>query len=31
VFEAKSNVSVTAQVGTHYKMGNRIAQAYLEI
>ncbi|KAK0099301.1 hypothetical protein ONS95_006334 [Cadophora gregata] len=28
VFEAKSNVSITAQVGTHYKVGNRIAQAY---
>jgi phosphatidylserine decarboxylase len=31
VFEAKSNISVTAQVGTHYKMGSRIAQAYPEI
>ncbi len=28
VFEAKSNVSITAQVGTHYKMGTRIAQAF---
>ncbi|CZR66891.1 related to phosphatidylserine decarboxylase proenzyme [Phialocephala subalpina] len=31
VFEAKSNVSVTAQVGTHYKVGNRIAQAFPEL
>jgi len=30
VFESKSNVSVTAQVGTHYKVGNRIAQAFPE-
>lgn len=28
LFEAKSNVSVTAQPGVHYKMGTRIAQAY---
>jgi phosphatidylserine decarboxylase len=28
VFEARSNVSVTAQAGTHYKMGTRIAQAF---
>ncbi|TVY56735.1 Phosphatidylserine decarboxylase proenzyme 3 [Lachnellula cervina] len=28
VFEATSNVSMTAQVGTHYKVGNRIAQAF---
>jgi len=28
LFEAASNVSFTAQVGTHYKMGARIAQAY---
>jgi phosphatidylserine decarboxylase len=28
VFEARSNVSVTAQVGVHYKMGTRIAQAF---
>ena len=28
LFEAKSNVSITAQVGTHYKMGTRIAQAF---
>lgn len=28
VFEARSNVSMTAQVGTHYKVGNRIAQAF---
>lgn len=28
LFEAKSNVSLTAQVGTHYKMGTRIGQAF---
>ena len=28
VFEARSNVSITANVGTHYKVGNRIAQAF---
>ena len=28
LFEAKSNVSFTAQPGVHYKMGARIAQAY---
>ena len=28
LFEAKSNLSITAQVGTHYKMGTRIAQAF---
>ena len=28
VFEARSNVSVTAVVGTHYKMGTRIAMAF---
>lgn len=28
VFEAKSNVSLTAQLGTHYKVGTRIANAY---
>lgn len=28
LFEAKSNVSFTAQPGVHYKMGTRIAQAY---
>jgi phosphatidylserine decarboxylase len=28
VFEERSNVSVTAQVGVHYKMGTRIAQAF---
>jgi phosphatidylserine decarboxylase len=28
VFEAKSNVSITAQPGVHYKMGTRIAQAF---
>ena len=28
VFEESSNVSVTAQVGVHYKMGTRIAQAF---
>lgn len=28
LFEAKANVSVTAQVGTHYKMGTRVAQAF---
>ncbi|KAL9118488.1 MAG: hypothetical protein Q9187_004970 [Circinaria calcarea] len=28
VFEAKSNVSLTAQLGAHYKVGTRIAKAY---
>lgn len=28
LFEARSNVSITAQVGTHYKIGTRIAQAF---
>ncbi len=28
VFESASNVSFTAQVGVHYKMGTRIAQAF---
>lgn len=28
LFEAKSNVSITAQVGAHYKIGTRIAQAF---
>ena len=28
VFEAASNVSFTAQMGVHYKMGTRIAQAF---
>ena len=28
LFEAKSNVSITAQVGNHYKMGTRIGQAF---
>jgi phosphatidylserine decarboxylase len=28
VFEAASNVSFTAQLGVHYKMGTRIAQAF---
>lgn len=28
LFEAKSNVSFTAQPGVHYKVGTRIAQAY---
>ena len=28
VFEAKSNVSITAALGTHYKVGTRIAKAY---
>ena len=28
VFEAATNVSFTAQAGTHYKMGTKIAQAY---
>jgi phosphatidylserine decarboxylase len=28
LFEAKSNVSFTAQPGVHYKMGTKIAQAY---
>ena len=28
LFEARSNVSLTAQVGTHYKMGTRIGQAF---
>jgi phosphatidylserine decarboxylase len=28
LFEARSNVSFTAQPGTHYNMGTRIAQAY---
>jgi phosphatidylserine decarboxylase len=28
LFEAKSNVSITAQAGTHYKMGTRIGQAF---
>ena len=31
VFEAKSNVSLTAQLQTHYKMGNRIGIAYPEV
>ena len=30
LFEAKSNVSITAQLQTHYKVGNRIAQAFPE-
>ena len=28
LFESASNVSITAQVGVHYKMGTRIAQAF---
>ncbi len=28
LFEAKSNVSITAQIGVHYKMGTRIGQAF---
>lgn len=28
VFEARSNVSVTAQVGVHYKMGTRVGMAF---
>ncbi|KAL9117996.1 MAG: hypothetical protein Q9187_005462, partial [Circinaria calcarea] len=28
LFEMKSNVSLTAQLGTHYKVGTRIAKAY---
>jgi phosphatidylserine decarboxylase len=28
LFEPKSNVSITAQPGTHYKMGTRIGQAF---
>ncbi|KAF0813300.1 Phosphatidylserine decarboxylase proenzyme [Andreprevotia sp. IGB-42] len=28
LFEARSNVSFTAQPGTHYKVGNRIAQSF---
>jgi phosphatidylserine decarboxylase len=28
VFEGMSNVSVTAQLGVHYKMGTRIGQAF---
>jgi hypothetical protein len=28
LFEAKSNVSITAQPGIHYKMGTRIGQAF---
>ena len=28
LFESSSNVSFTAQPGTHYKMGARIAQAF---
>ncbi|MFN7901204.1 MAG: phosphatidylserine decarboxylase [Synechococcaceae cyanobacterium] len=28
LFEACSNVSITAQLGVHYKVGSRIAQAY---
>ncbi len=28
LFEAKSNVSFTAQPNVHYKMGTKIAQAY---
>ena len=28
LFEAKSNVSFTAQPGVHYKMGTRIAQVF---
>lgn len=28
LFEASSNVSITAQLGVHYKVGSRIAQAY---
>ena len=31
IFEAKSNVSPTAQLNTHYKMGNRIGIAYPEV
>jgi phosphatidylserine decarboxylase len=30
LFEAKSNVSITAQLQTHYKVGNRISQAFPE-
>jgi phosphatidylserine decarboxylase len=28
LFEARSNVSFTAETGAHYKMGTRVAQAY---
>jgi phosphatidylserine decarboxylase len=28
LFEAKSNVSITAQLGVHYKMGTRIVEAF---
>ena len=28
VFQEKSNVSFTAQVGVHYQVGTRIAMAY---
>ena len=28
LFEAASNVSITAQLGVHYKVGSRIAQAF---
>jgi phosphatidylserine decarboxylase len=28
LFEARSNVSITAQLGVHYNVGTRIAQAY---
>lgn len=28
LFESSSNVSITAQMGVHYKMGTRIAQAF---
>jgi phosphatidylserine decarboxylase len=28
LFEARSNVSITAQLGVHYKVGTRIAQSY---
>ena len=28
LFEASSNVSITAQLGVHYKVGSRIAQAF---
>ena len=31
LFEAKSNVSVTAQPGVHYRMGTRIAQAFVGV
>lgn len=31
LFEAKSNVSFNAQPGVHYKMGAKIAQAYLVV